>query len=108
MSREDVGDVGEAELPVQRVRVAGGEEPAPQALKLRVREHGLDEPRPKPFPPLILDDEHVGQIRERRPVGDRARESDLPVPQKDREREGMGDAAGHGVLRDARRPVRRA
>src|SRR5208282_2811691 len=71
----------EAEPGIQPVRVPCAEHEPPQALQLWMREHCGDEFFAETLSAFFLDDEDVGEPRERRKVRDDAREADLPAVQ---------------------------
>jgi len=67
----------ETTAPVEGLRVAAAEEPAPQPLQIGVRQYRLDENLPEPLAAFGFDDEDIGEIGEGRVVGDDPREADL-------------------------------
>ena len=63
------------DLAVERVRVARQEHPAPQVLQLGMRPDHLHQPEGEAPAAVRLEDEHVGEVRERRAVRDDPREA---------------------------------
>jgi hypothetical protein len=66
---------GEAELPVQAVRVGGVQQPS-ESFPRPVFDHLLPERPAKPASAVILQDVHVGEVGQRHSVGKGAGESD--------------------------------
>ncbi len=64
--------VRQAEFSIQPVRIGGAQRPSPQALKMRMRRRVHQRFR-QSAAAVRLDDEHIGEIRERRIVGTHAR-----------------------------------
>jgi hypothetical protein len=66
-----------AELGVERLHVAGEEQPAAQALQLGMRLQRLEHLPRQALPAMRRQHEHVGEIGEGRAVGDHPGEGDL-------------------------------
>jgi len=75
----------ESVLGVESVGIARREQPTTQADELGVAEHGADEPAAQAVPSLLLDDEHVREIRKRRPIGNDPSEADLSFRKEETE-----------------------
>ena len=69
------------------MRIARREQPAPQALKLRMGDDTLDEPLRQSSATIVRQDENVGKVGQRRTVRDYAGEADLPIAVQEREAE---------------------
>ena len=65
----------EAVTLVQGVGVGRPEQEPAQSLQVRVGQHRLDQPLAEAAAAVSVEHEHVGQLRDRRAVGDRAREA---------------------------------
>ena len=63
--------------PVQRVRIAREERPAPEALQIRMRHDGRHDPAAHAPAPLRGQHEHVADVGKGRAIGDDPREADL-------------------------------
>jgi hypothetical protein len=77
-----------------------------QALQRRVRDDDLHQPHAEAAPAMLREHEHVGEVRERRVVGDDPREADLVAGVEQAERERVLDRAHHQLARNSARPVR--
>ncbi len=97
--------LAEAELGIERLRVAGVEPPAQVAVGTAVDDLAHQR-EAEPLPAVRRVDEHVGEIGQHRPVGDRAREADLSaaVVEPDHAQR-AGDRALHHLARATARPV---
>jgi len=88
------------------VRIAREQDPAPEALQLRVRGHHLHQPAAQATAAPWLEHVHVAHVGDRGEVGDDAREAHLPRALVDAEAERVAQRALEHVARDAVRPVR--
>ena len=98
----------EAMAAVQPVRVARDELEAPQALKIRMRHDGFDQPLAEPAAAVRFEHVHVAEIRVRRAIGHDAREADLIAAIEQPEAQRVGDRLGHRLLRNPLGPERSA
>src|SRR6516164_6870699 len=77
----------ETESSIQHLRITRDEHEAPQSGKRRVREHHVDQPLAEAVAARFGNDEHVGQIGERRGIRDHARKPDQRTALEERETE---------------------
>jgi hypothetical protein len=97
---------GETELRVQAMRVSRREEPAPEALQLRMFEDASNQPCAQTASAVIAEHEDIGEIGEHRPVGHHAGETGLrAVWSIQPERQGVRDRPLEDVPGNPRRPI---
>jgi len=95
----------ETKLRVQGMRVAGGEQYAAKALKLRVSSDVLHKAPSQTFASMLGENVNVGKVRESRLVRYHASKTHLFIVVENAEANGIGDRALDNGARNAGRPI---
>src|ERR1700730_8643839 len=97
--------LAEAEPAVEPVGIPREEDPAPEALKVRMRLDGRHELLPHPAPPMGFEHEDVADIGEGGVVRDHAGKGNLLVRVERAEAGGVTEGAGDQLARNPGVPV---
>src|SRR6266849_3528436 len=95
----------EAVLAVEPMGIPREEDPAPEALEIRMRLEGRHELLAHAASPMRVQHEDVADIGEGRMIRDHPGKAHLPLPVEGAETGRMTEGAGHHLARDAGRPV---
>src|SRR6266852_2870565 len=95
----------EAILAVEPMGISREEDPAPEALKIRMRLDGRHELLAHAASPMRVQHEDVADIGEGRMIRDHPGKAHLPLPVEGAETGRMTERAGHQLAGDTGRPV---
>jgi hypothetical protein len=93
------------EPAIESVRIQSSQHEPPQALETRMRENSSDKSFAQSLAPLLFENEHVGQPRERCEVGHDARKADLPLRFLNSKAKRVFNRAFHDFARHVLRPI---